>query len=251
MFRPSTTVFDCNAALGRRHDRRVAYDTRADLRRVMAEAGIAKSLVYNPYCVHFGTTEGNRFLLEEIAGDPDLIPQFVVNFATDEMAEVESLVREAGVRALRVFPVSQHFPLVHWIADPWLEWMASLGLSLWISMGRQPEVDARDLYDTARRHPRVPIVLAGSHYAYYPVVWPLVRALDNIHVDLSRFDIPHGVQRLIGRIGVERLLYGSDFPEVDPEPYLHYLHRSELDPAQLAAICHGNLSRLLQIEVPR
>jgi predicted TIM-barrel fold metal-dependent hydrolase len=83
------------------------------------------------------------------------------------------------------------------------------------------------------------------------VVWPLVRALDNIHVDLSRFDIPHGVQRLIGRIGVERLLYGSDFPEVDPEPYLHYLHRSELDPAQLAAICHGNLSRLLQLEVPR
>jgi predicted TIM-barrel fold metal-dependent hydrolase len=249
MFRPSTTVYDCNVALGRRHDRLVAYDRREDLKRIMSEAGISKALVYNPYGAHFGTTEGNRFLLEEIGGDPNLIPQFVVNLATDDLDEVRDLVAQSRVRSLRVFPATQHYPLVHWIADPWLEWMAGAGMSLWISMGHRPEVDGRDLYDTARRHPGVPFVLAGSHYANYPVVWPLVRALDNIHFDLSRFDIPHGIQRMIGRIGVGRLLYGSDFPEVDPEPYLHYLHRAELDQAELDAICHGNLARLLALEV--
>ena len=247
MFRPATTVFDCNAALGRRHDRRVAYDTREGLRRVMNEAGIARALVYNPYAINFGTVEGNGFLLEEIAGDPALIPQFVCSFATDDLAEIDAQVTAAGVRALRAFPVSHRYPLVPWIADRWLGWMAERRLSLWIPMGHHPEVDVRDLYETARRHPRVPIVLAGSHYSNYPVVWPLLGALDHVHFDVSRFDIPHGIERLIRHIGVERLLYGSDFPEVDPEPYLHYLHHAGLEPPQLEAICHGNLARLLDL----
>src|SRR5262249_8467023 len=163
---------------------------------------ISKCVVYNPYAVHFGTTEGNRFLLDEIAGDPDLIPQFIVNFATDELAEVETLAREAGVRSLRVCPVTQRYPLVHWSADRWLEWRAGRGLWLGTQRGHPAEVDVRDLSETARRHPRVPVVLAGSHYSNYAVVWPLVRALPNIHLALSRFDILHGVQRLIRHIGV-------------------------------------------------
>jgi predicted TIM-barrel fold metal-dependent hydrolase len=248
MKQSSTIVYDCNASLGRRHDRRVAYDTRADLRRIMSEAGITRALVYNPHGMHFGAVEGNRWLLEEIHGDPALIAQFVVNFATNDLEEVDAQVSEAGVRSLRVFPATQRYPFVHWIADRWLEWMADRGLSLWIPMGLQPEVDARDLYETAYRHPRVPIVLAGSHYTNYPVVWSLLRSLRHVFFDLSRFDIPHGIERLIGHAGVERLLYGSDFPEVDPKPYLHYLHRAGLEPAQIDSICHGNLRRLLRLE---
>jgi predicted TIM-barrel fold metal-dependent hydrolase len=248
MNQPSTIVYDCNASLGRRHDRRVAYDTRADLRRIMTEAGISRTVVYNPQSVSFGGLDGNQWLLEEIDGDPALIPQFVVNFATHDLDEVDAQVRESGVRSLRIFPVTQRYPFVHWIADPWLEWMADRGLSLWIPMGLQAEVDARDLYQTASRHPRVPIVLAGSHYSNYPVVWPMLRSLRHIFLDLSRFDIPHGVQRLIAHAGVERLLYGSDYPEVDPKPYLHYLHRAGLERAQIDAICHGNLRRLLRLE---
>src|SRR5262245_66053075 len=90
MNQSSTIVYDCNASLGRRHDRRVAYDTRADLRRIMSEAGISRALVYNPHGIHFGAVEGNQWLLEEIHGDPALIAQFVVNFATNELDEVHA-----------------------------------------------------------------------------------------------------------------------------------------------------------------
>lgn len=245
MFQPEVPVVDCNAALGRRHNQRVTYDTRDDLLRVMSEAAISKAVVYNPYCIQFGTVEGNQFLLDEIAGHESLIPQFVVNLSTDKITEVEPLVRQAGVRSLRVFPITHHYPLVHWIADSWFEWMAQEKMALWIPMGLRPEVDVRDLYETARRHPKVPIVLAGTHYSTYGVVWPLAKALGHISVDVSRFDLLDGVNRLVQHIGSRRLLFGSDFPDVDPKPYLHYLHRCGLSTCDLEAICGGNLQRLI------
>ena len=112
-------------------------------------------------------------------------------------------------------------------------------------MGYSQEVDIRDLYDTARRYPKVPIVLAGTHYSNYPEVWPLMKALENIYMDLSRFDLPNGVERLIKHVGADRLLFGSDFPEVDPAAYLFYLHHCGLDQETLSNICDGNLERLL------
>jgi hypothetical protein len=61
-------IIDCNAALGRRHDRRVAYDRPDELLQVMDEAGIARALVYNPYGIFTGSLDGNRFLLEVLRG---------------------------------------------------------------------------------------------------------------------------------------------------------------------------------------
>ena len=243
--RPNLNIFDCNASLGRRHNERVPYDSKEDLLRVMSEAGIRRALVYNPYGVEFSTTEANQFLLERIGGEQNLIPQFVVNFAVDSLQEVEDSAQRSSVRTLRVFPASQRYPLVPWIADPWLEWMAAGNMVLWVPLGMSPEVDVRDLYETARRHPKVPIVLAGLHYSNYAAVWPLLKALDHLYVDLSRFDIPDGVARLIRHIGAGRLLFGSSFPDVDPKPYLYYLRHCGLPPSELSAICSNNLERLL------
>lgn len=245
MFAPRVPVFDANAALGRRHDERILHDRPQDLLRVMSEAGISRCLVYNPYCIRWGTREGNAFLLEGIRNHQRLVPQFVACLATDDPGLFREEVRAAGVRSLRVFPRSHRYPLVSWVADPWLEWMAREGVALWVNLGLRPEVDVRDLYETARRHPDVPTVLAACHYSDYASVWPLLKALDHLYFDLSRFDLANGVERLIQHVGVNRLLFGSDFPEVDPEPYLFYLHHCGLTPDELRAICHDNLVRLL------
>ena len=121
----SVPVFDCNAALGRRHNQRVAYDRPEEAIRFLKEAGIGKALVYNPYCVAFGTMEGNQFLLDQVSTHPELVPQFTVSFAVDRLEEVRRATHTAGVRTLRVFPKSHGYPWVHWIAGPWLEWMAA------------------------------------------------------------------------------------------------------------------------------
>ena len=44
-FKPAVPVFDANAALGRRHDKRVAVDTADGVIEVMDEAGVERALV--------------------------------------------------------------------------------------------------------------------------------------------------------------------------------------------------------------
>ena len=46
-FRPSVPVFDANMALGRRHDRRVLFDSVEDALREMDRAGVDRALVYS------------------------------------------------------------------------------------------------------------------------------------------------------------------------------------------------------------
>ena len=247
VFQRELKIFDCNAALGRRHKERIIHDSKDVLLRVLSEVSIApRALVYNPYCISFGTLEGNLLLLQEIGEKTkNLIPQFVVSFATDEIDEFQVHTRKEGVRTLRIVPLSHGFPLVHWIADTLFEWMASERMALWVPLGRYPEVDIRDLYTMASRHRRVPIVLAGSSYSNYSTIWPLLKALDHLYFDLSRFDITNGIERLIRLIGVRRLLFGSGFPDVDPKPYLYYLFRCGLQFSQLQQICNDNLEVLL------
>ena len=48
--------------------------------------------------------------------------------------------------------------------------------------------------------------------------------------------------------GHERILYGSRFPDAPIAPQLYELHRCGLTQPALAAICSGNLDRLLRID---
>ena len=79
-------------------------------------------------------------------------------------------------------------------------------------------------------------------------IWPLLRALDHIHVDLSRWDLIAGVERLVDHIGAERILFGSDFPEMDGRSILYQLAHCGLSDEQLACIHHRNAERLLGLE---
>lgn len=244
MFQPSVPVFDGHAALGRRHDQRVAADTPDALLRTMADAGIGRALVYHRYAVEYDTDLGNRQLLECIEGRPALVPQFVVNMPSDAVQSFVTRTRAAGVRSIRACPKTHLYPLTRWAVGEWLDWMASDGIGLWLPLD---EVDVRDVYDTVSAYPSLHVVLSGVHYSHFASLWPLVRALPNTFVEVSRFDIMDGVTMLIERIGHERVIFGSHFPDLDPEPYLFYLHRCGLDEPALRAICHDNLAGLLGV----
>ena len=73
----------------------------------------------------------------------------------------------------------------------------------------------------------------------------MLRSLPNVHVEVSRFVVPDGMTGLIDAAGHERVLFGSRFPDSSMAPQLYNLHRCGLDDAVLAAVCAGNLDRLL------
>lgn len=239
MFKPSVPVIDGHAVLGRRHDARVSFDTPEDLIAVMDRNGIDRAVVYHRYAVEYDTVAGNAQLMDSIGDYPRLIPQWIANMASDEIGRFRQDVR---IRSVRVCPKNHQYPFVPYVAGPWLEWLRDAGLALWVSAD---EIDSRDLYQTASAFPSVRFVLSAVHYGHFAFVWPLCAALSNLYIELSRLDIMDGARMFADRAGVHRLTFGSFYPELDPGPYLYYLHRCGFDREALKAICHDNLVGLL------
>ena len=241
-FRPAVPVFDANVALGRRHDRRVTADTVDAVRAEMRRVGIGRALVYSAHSAAFDTRDGNDHLLEMVEGASDLVPQLACSPAGDDLDRFAAQVEELGVRSVRMFPTTGGYPFRSWVVGPWLEWLASEGLALWLPA---PEFDPGELHDTLRDHPGVSVVLSEVHYIHVPWIYPLLRSLPNVHVEVSRFVVPDGMTGLIDAAGHERVLFGSRFPDSSMAPQLYSLHRCGLDEPVLAAVCAGNLDRLL------
>jgi len=242
-FRPTVPVFDGHAALGRRHDRRVRYESAEQVLEAMDRSGIDRALVYAHYAATFDTRRGNDLLREIVDGKDRLVPQFVANLAAEfsQEAFMES-VSAAGVRSLRVHPKDHLYPFVPWVLAPWAEWLIERRLALWLPID---QADPRDIHATAQAFPSLRIVLLGVHYSHHAVVRPLVRSCANLRVELSRYDVPNGAEQMVDLAGPHRVLFGSHYPDLDPAPYLFYLHRCGFSEDVLRAICADNLERLL------
>ena len=84
----------------------------------------------------------------------------------------------------------------------------------------------------------------------YDLAWamPLIKGLPNAHIEISRFFLTNGISRLLDAVGHERILFGSGFPDSSMSPQRYNLHLIGLFNNVLAAICAGNLERLLGIQ---
>ena len=254
-FKPAVPVFDANVALGRRHDRRQSVDTAEATLAEMDRVGVERALVYAPHAAVYDSREGNNLLLELIGNTSGLVPQFVCNPAFDKMDELDAGLERHGVRSIRILPELHNYPFRDWVVQPWLEWATAARISIWMPVNygipaRRGEIDARQLdpealHDTLKAHPDVNVVLCEVQIRHIPWVLPLLRSVPNIHVELSRFVITEGIPLLMETVGVERMLFGSRFPDSPMAAQLYSLHQYGLSDEGLRAVCAGNLQRLL------
>ena len=252
-FRPEVPAFDANAALGRRHDRRVSKDSAAELLAEMDRAGVQRALVYAPHAAAYDSTEGNAGLLEAIGDETRLVPQFVCNPAFDDFEATKAQIEAADVRAVRMLPMLHHYPFRPWVVGEWLTWLAARRIPLWLPMsyetnwldGDGAELDAHAVYETVGEFPDLAVVLSEVHYRQASWAPPLLRSLPNLSIEVSRYVIVDGIARLLDDIGPRRILFGSRYPEQAIAPQLYHLHRIGLNETDLRATCGGNLARLL------
>jgi predicted TIM-barrel fold metal-dependent hydrolase len=228
--------------VGRPHDGPVAVSSRAELLSCMDQWGIGRALVYHPSALFFDGEWGNADLMEWIGGENRLVPQWCAHLSLTPVEEFAGQAEAAGVRAVRAAPRLGLYPFVPWVVDPWLGWLSESGRGLWVSLD---EVDPVEFHAAVERHPQLRVVLSDGHYRHHAIIWPLMRALPHVMLELSRYDVADGVCRLVDAFGPERFVFGSTYPDLAPEPYLFYLHHAGLDDEALGAITAGNLERLL------
>ncbi|MEJ5360305.1 MAG: amidohydrolase family protein [Desulfobacterales bacterium] len=107
------------------------------------------------------------------------------------------------------------------------------------------------IYGLAGRFPQNEIVLAhwGGGLFFYGLLKKEVRErFRNLHFDTaaSPFLYEPAVYRIaVQTAGVERILFGSDFPLIPPARYFREMEACGLSPAERDLICGGNAARLL------
>ena len=240
-FRARVPVFDANIGVGHSHNQPAPCADVASLRAEMQRHGVERGLIYHRQGETISAIEGNEALRSWQA--PGLVPQWVAGPSADSLAQLRALHADGQVRSVRLHNTEAcRVPFADWIYGELLAWLAAERIPLWLSLADTP---VAQVAETLRRFPDVQVVLLGAHYVHSLALRPLLRALPQAALELSRFENLGGIEALIGEFGVARFLYGSYYPRYAMGPMLFYLHHLAIDDDALAALAAGNLERIL------
>jgi hypothetical protein len=242
-------VFDASLWLGEPQGFPLAHETDMHgLKKVMAEYGITGGLVSHWGGRTGGVPESNRALLAGgngwmgkelrvvLTGQPILASESGPVPGVSEPPE--------WVRGVRVFPKTHGFPLNEKAMESLGRWMIERSLVLFI---QHTELDWPAAYGLARRLPELAIVVESQTrkiiYAMSELSGLLIECR-NTFVEISNLTGP-GFEVVLGRVGAERLIFGSFLPVNDLLVPMGIILDAEMSEADRLLIAGGNLRRLI------
>jgi hypothetical protein len=241
--------FDCNAFFGLPMRRPLApIPTAEALLGEMDRAGVDKALVWHIAQHDASPQVGNQLLAEGIAPHPRLFGCWTI--LPSQGREFPPLpvffqqMREARVRALRVFPRSQKFLANAVSMGDWLEAMVSRRVPLFLSVRRG--IEWQDIYDLLAEFPDLVCVICDHGcWGQDRLFRPLLERYPNVHVDMAQYLLDGGIESLVADYGGRRLLFGSGFPESYIGGMMLALRHAQIPDEAKTAIAGGNLERIL------
>lgn len=242
-FKSRVPVFDANVRVGDLLDEPAPYRDREGLLSEMDRHGVQRALIYHAHGENVSPIIGNEYLEAWLSDDGRTHPQWMVIPTSDSLAQVQSLHADGRVSSVRLFDTGQRdLPFRPWAYDTLLSWLSEERIPVWVLL---PEADADALVTTLQAYPSLVTVLVGAHYVHALWLRPMLAALPNAHLELSRYEPIGEIESLRDEFGAERLVYGSWYSRFAMGPMLFYLHHTNLSDAELASVCAGNLERIL------
>ena len=247
---------DCHASLGMHGptDARVPWKT-SSLLDDMRHAGIHGALVYHWLAREYDPGYGNRVLMDEIAGHERLFPCWVLMPPhTGEMppaAGVVAQMRAQGVCAARLFPRRHRYRFDEAVCGALFAALEAARLPLLLDAGLYGEdhqVTFEEVDRLCVQHPGLPVVLLKARWESTRDVVALMQRHANTYVEFSSFQIHYGLEFMREKVGIDRLLLGTEWPFKSPGAARAFVDYCELDADDKAKVAGGNLARLLRLD---
>ena len=239
-------LFDANCAVGTWPSDRVAYETVDELLAEMDRLGIERALVSHTLAQHFDAPEGNRILMQVLAGRERLLPCWtVLPLSCGEMGSAQELIQDlagANVRAVRLYPRTHSYSLDIWQCG---DLLGALSERRYVVLIDIDQTDWSEVGHICAAYPGLSLVITQLGYRQFRFLFGLWAQHPNLYCDLSNFSTYLGVEEALECFGSDRLLFGTGLPTLDgggPIARVFYTRAPELD---IEAIAHGNLERLL------
>jgi len=207
---------------------------------------IHAALVNHAQACQYSQDYGNRMLMEDIEGQPRLMPQWVVMpHHTYEMAPPDDLVAEMlerNVRAARLFPKSQGFGTSEAVCGELLSKLQAHRIPVFIDVA---ELDVLGAVELCKRYPELPVVLCNVNWASDRIINAVFGDAPNLHLDTWSFQGHRAYERFIDLFGPDRLLYSSGMPERSVGATTMMTRYEDIADEDRQKIASGNLMRLL------
>lgn len=241
----SPPVFDANIAVG---DTKVSLSPLRDRAQLLAEMdrhGVGRALIYHanshePFVDGTVTDEE----LDEWRNDR-LFPQWTGLPAPISIERLLERYAAGDLTCVRICAGDRVYaPFTPWLYGELLTWLTEIDAPAVIEL---TELEPDDIMRTLKEFPRLRSILVGAHPTHQIFVPAMLRAVDGMHLELSRYEPLGGVEALCREFGSSRLLYGSWYPRYAMGPMVHYLRTIDLSDEDRAALLAGTLEGLLGI----
>jgi predicted TIM-barrel fold metal-dependent hydrolase len=215
----------------------------------MEQAGVAKSVIF-PVTWSRYTDQANREIHEAVRKYPDRF----IGFARVNPAEVgaEKLLEKAledwGLHGVRLRPYHDGFEL----KDPKVKKIMDIAQEHRIPIATDGEKEKSALFRIVNDYPDVPVILMhlGSFDNW---VWQngkaymdLLEKADNFFM-ASCFEIIHFFLEEAIKRSPEKVVFGSDSPNLPPSMELKRIEVMKLDSEQHALVVGGTLAKILKL----
>lgn len=116
-----------------------------------------------------------------------------------------------------------------------------------------PDTNVANMETLVKSLPQMQIVIAHlDAYGLYEDSIRLMKTYENVSYDLSAYGAARDgmIADAVGRVGHERILFGTDYPGYSPEPFINAVLNAKISVDAKEAIFYKNAERLLGISIP-
>ena len=189
--------------------------------------------------------EGNDEVLAAANEHPRrFIPFATVNPWYGNSEELERAF-DLGAAGLKLHPAIQGFQITDAIVFPVVELAVERGKPIYFHTGTAVCSSPYQLTELAMRYPEGRFIMGHAAYAdYWNDVIASTSAVPNIWIETSQH-LASFVCTLIGQVGADRIIYGSDSPKTNMGIEIEKITRFVNDADVLESVFSGNLLRIL------
>jgi hypothetical protein len=207
--------------------------------RHMAEAGIDRTIIFPINNTEYA--QANEEIAEICGRYPSKFIGFAKHDPQTEAGHIRSLLRRE-VESLKLKGLKLHRLPTREVLDA----VAELGIPILY----HPE-KVSDFHMIASQYPQISFILAhlgsfASHdWTEHLAAIDVARRYSNVHLDSSSVVFFQFLDRAARELGADKLIFGSDGPELDCRVELYKIRLLKLPPAEEAKVLGGNIQQLL------
>ncbi len=206
----------------------------------MDRLGIDRAVTFALEAVGSDFVIGNNVTLDLVRRRPDRF----IGFATMHARYPEEMIPElercaaAGLKGIKLIPAYQKYPETGENYFPVYEWADAQG---WIVLNHS--WGAPDFVrEIARRYPRMCLLMGHISEVYAQVL----RQCDNVYTTTTNCLRRQALARAVQAMGAEKILFGSDFPDLDGAFNLAPILYAQISDDDKRRILGLNMARLLR-----